>query len=50
MHLDQTVSDSASLRIHGCQDSDQALRMAASLELKILGYGVGGLSGLESGL
>ena len=41
MRQDQTVSDLASLGIQGCQDSDQALCGATSLEIWIFGYGVG---------
>ena len=41
MRQDQRVSDLASLGIQGCQDSDQALRRATSLEIWILGYGIG---------
>ena len=41
MRQDQRVSDLASLGIQGCQDLDQALRLATSLEIWILGYGVG---------
>ena len=41
MRQDQIVSDLALLGIQGCQDSDQALYMATSLELWISGYGIG---------
>ena len=50
MRQDQTVSDLALLGIQGCQDSDQALYMAASLEIWILGYGVGDRHDRKSGL
>ena len=42
MHQDQTVLDLASLGIHEHRDLDQALCRAASLEIWIFGYGVGG--------
>ena len=42
MRQDQRVSDLASLGIQGCQDLDQVLCRATSLEVRILGYGVGG--------
>ena len=41
MRQDQIISDLAALGIQECQDSDQALCRAASLEIWIFGYGVG---------
>ena len=41
MRQDQGIPDLASLGIQGCQDLDQALRLAASLEIWILGYDIG---------
>ena len=50
MRQDQGIPDLASLGIQGCQDLDQALRLAASLEIWILGYGVEDCHDRESGL
>ena len=49
MHQDQRVSDLASLGIHEHRDLDQALHRATSLEVRILGYCVGGCQDQSQG-